>query len=424
MSKLKSMLLVSYFFPPIGMAGSARAYGLFRYLPEFGYQPYVVTVRDIVYPAYDTTLLSEEDESYIDRTESFDPSRLLWRIGRRKTPAPSHAKYLSEWITPDYKSLWTGFGIAAARKILDDQDIKIVMTTSPSPSAHIVGQALRKSCDVKWLADFRDMWVTKPIEDAYLRESQKVKCRKLLNGFRNSADHVTAVNNSIARYTKADTVITNAVDPLTVDLWDVNASSDTTDSRFRIGYLGTTDSADTIGVFVGALAGALKKRQSAPDILTVRFVGAVDEDMLRECFASAGLLQALECRGYLPRHSAIEALADVDALLVTIPEELSYVTPSKVFDCLVSGKPLIVIAPRDSELAGVAKESGERCFAKDEKAALQGYLEQLMDSKDKAGASRSSAEFVDEIARRRERHTWRAMAKSFADVFDGMLINK
>ncbi len=421
MAKPKPILIISYFFPPIGMAGSARAYGLFRHLPEFGYRPYIVTVKDIVYPAYDTTLLNASDERYIARTESLDPSRILWRLGSRKAPTPSLAGHLTKWITPDYKRLWVPFAIRAAKEIIARENIQLIMTTSPTPSAHIVGRSLCQECDVTWMADYRDMWVTQPIEVAYERESQIVQAQKLLKDFGKQATHVTAVNQSIRKYTGAQTIIPNGVDPLTSKLWNsANSSKTPTDKIFRIGYLGTTDSAETVACFVSALAEVINKQQLKAESVQVRFVGAVDEPMLRKSFAAVNLSQALECLGYMPRHQAIAALSDVDTLLVTIPQELSFVTPSKIFDCLVSAKPLIVIAPHGSELSNLAKSAGEHVFAQSEPELLQDYIAELLEQKAQNNPLRDSGTQLELRESRQKEYSWQTMAKRFAQVFDKM----
>ena len=421
MSELTPVALISYFFPPIGMAGSARAYGLFRYLPDYGYRPYVVTVKDIVYPAYDTTLLGEDDEQWIVRTGSLDPSRLLRLSGKRSASIRGHGSHLSRWITPDYKRLSVPFALRAARRVVTEKNVVLALTTSPTPSAHLIGAKLSQDSDIRWVADYRDMWVTRPIEGAYLRESQKAHCRKLLNETCDRADEVVAVNDSIAEYVGAGTVIPNGVDPQTADYWGVSTSSDTV---LRIGYLGTTDSAETITRLAIALSEALKLRGLNADAACVRFVGAVDTAMLQECFGLVGLEEALECAGYLPRQDAIKALADVDALLVTIPHDLPFVTPSKVFDCLVSGKPLIALAPDRSELAKIVHDAGERVFGEDERVSLTEYLSELLQAKKEHGVCRDDATRQELMQTRREKSSWREMAKKMACVFDDILGRK
>ena len=56
---MKKVLILSYYFPPLGMGGTQRAAKFAKYLPEFGWEPTVVTTLPIAYWAEDTSLLAE-----------------------------------------------------------------------------------------------------------------------------------------------------------------------------------------------------------------------------------------------------------------------------------------------------------------------------------------------------------------------------
>ncbi|MBN1894297.1 glycosyl transferase family 1, partial [bacterium] len=74
---MKRVLLVAYYFPPMGMGGVQRALKFAKYLPEFGWKASVLTVRETSYYARDESLLKEAKGADIIRTESFDPMRLF-----------------------------------------------------------------------------------------------------------------------------------------------------------------------------------------------------------------------------------------------------------------------------------------------------------------------------------------------------------
>ena len=43
MSSGKPVLLLAYHFPPDNASGSARPFRFYKYLPEYGYEPHVIT---------------------------------------------------------------------------------------------------------------------------------------------------------------------------------------------------------------------------------------------------------------------------------------------------------------------------------------------------------------------------------------------
>ena len=72
----KSVLIIAYYFPPLGLGGVQRMSKLAKYLPQFGYNVRVLTVKPICYPAYDQTLLEELPSSVeIYRSGSRDPAQ-------------------------------------------------------------------------------------------------------------------------------------------------------------------------------------------------------------------------------------------------------------------------------------------------------------------------------------------------------------
>ena len=411
------VLLLSYFFPPIGMAGAARAYALFRYLPEFGYRPHVITVKDIVYPAFDDTMLTGDDSQHITRTGSLDPSRLLRIAGRRRL-APGLARGRGAgWITPDYKRLWAPFAKRAAERFFKTHTCPLMITTSPPPSTHQIGLELKARYAVKWVADFRDVWFTRPIEEVYRSERQKEKCRSLLTQVQAHADDIVAVNKSVAAYVGARAVISNGADPETFVEWDRSARSD---GVYHIGYMGTTEDERAANVFVTALKDALDVTGVKPDDCRVVYVGAVDETTLQREFLQAGLIRSLEIQQYRSRREAVAALRDVDLLLVTVSDErLTHVTTSKVFDYLVSGKRICALVPENGELAALLQEEGECVFSPNNTEALKEFLVTELERK------RSNSEMYrvagETLNRRREKYSWRALAGQMARRLDGLM---
>ena len=62
MEKNKKVLLLAYYFPPAGGGGVQRVTKFVKYLPEYGWQPIVVTANDDCYIERDITLLNEISE--------------------------------------------------------------------------------------------------------------------------------------------------------------------------------------------------------------------------------------------------------------------------------------------------------------------------------------------------------------------------
>ena len=55
----KKVLLICYYFPPLGLAGVGRPLNLFKRLPRFGWDCHVLTVKPVTYWAYEPDLLDQ-----------------------------------------------------------------------------------------------------------------------------------------------------------------------------------------------------------------------------------------------------------------------------------------------------------------------------------------------------------------------------
>ena len=71
---MKRVLMITYYWPPAGGPGAQRVVKFARYLPEFGWEPIVVTVDGGEFPFLDTSLETDVPAStQIHRTRSWEP---------------------------------------------------------------------------------------------------------------------------------------------------------------------------------------------------------------------------------------------------------------------------------------------------------------------------------------------------------------
>jgi len=352
-SNNKNILLVAYYFPPLGMGGVGRPYALFRYLPDNGYNLYVLTVKDILYPQYDYSLLGENDESRIFRTGSLDPARLLYKLGKRKQSGsgyPGLSKKLPLYF-PDLKRGWISFAWRSLKKIISEKNIAAVITTSPPPSVNLLGLKMKRRFDIPWIADLRDFWFPLPIEKIYPDGFMKNYALKLKNDIMTKADAIVSVNNDIRRYFGGGEVIMNGSDQAVIDTWR-NAVALSADSLI-IGAFGTFNYLFPIVPLLKAVRQLIDKGEIASDKIKIIQVGHI-EDSLNQLIDKYALAANVEKRGYLPKIAAIESMLPTDVLYLGVNKFDDYnILPGRAFDCLVSGKPIIGAVPRGSDIANL-----------------------------------------------------------------------
>ena len=88
-SSKRNVLVIAYYFPPLGLSGVQRTLKFVKYLPQFGWQPTVLTVTPTGYYAQDYTLLDELHPHHVNivRVGSLDPNRLFRKKGIVKMPS-------------------------------------------------------------------------------------------------------------------------------------------------------------------------------------------------------------------------------------------------------------------------------------------------------------------------------------------------
>ncbi len=82
---MKKVLFITYYWPPSGKASLHWPLMMIKYLPQFGWQPSVLTVNEDTFSRPDESLLSEVDPSVkVVRTNSYEPFDIYKKFTGRK----------------------------------------------------------------------------------------------------------------------------------------------------------------------------------------------------------------------------------------------------------------------------------------------------------------------------------------------------
>ena len=87
--KMKNVLIITYYWPPAGGPGVQRILKFVKYLPQFGWQPIILTVNDGDYPAHDESLLKEISKNCkVYKSKTLEPFGLYKKFtGKQKNEA-------------------------------------------------------------------------------------------------------------------------------------------------------------------------------------------------------------------------------------------------------------------------------------------------------------------------------------------------
>ncbi len=360
---MKRVLLICYYFPPLGGAGVARPLALVKHLPRFDYRCDVLTVKPVAYRLYEPELLDSIPEARIYRSGSSDPQRLMYMLGMRRVKARTIEKGrpIADSFFPDSKIGWVRAAVRYGRTLLNNRDYHAIISTSPPISSHLVARKLHKEFHRPWIADFRDYWTVYKPEDLFAdRPLRRRKAKALLAAIKDEADAVTAVNDTVGEYVGAAQTIYNSFDEELAERW-----TEPSEKMFTIGVLGTINATTPIEPLLQAVA---RLRESEPELyesVRIRQVGRADRDALEARVKHHGLEGKVEMMGVRSRVETIRLLSEASLMYIGVATEKERgLSTGRIYTLLSSGRPILAWAPLGSEIRRLVEgsENGICCF--------------------------------------------------------------
>ncbi|MGZ4400798.1 MAG: glycosyltransferase family 4 protein [Gaiellaceae bacterium] len=413
---MAKLLLISFYFPPAGGVGVLRPLKFAELLPELGVETHVLAPDDPLWIHRDPELPLPRG-AQVHRARYLGPrGRLpaeelyglsgLPRAWRRATLAPRRL------LLPDENAPWLATALPAARRIVREHGIDVVLTTSPPTSVHLIGAALRRSTGVRWIADLRDSIVSKPdrrYERALVRAKERAHAWVAGLAARR-ADAIVAVTPTIAEEMRGLGARGEiALIPNGADFDDFDGLPYRPGERFRITHTGSFFGKRDPRPFLNALA--------AVDVpVTARFVGdfrAVDRAWVK----GLDLGDRLELTPFQPHAVATRLMRDSEALLLLLPYEGGRgldVPSGKLFEYLAARRPILAATPPEGAAAALVREADAGIVVPpDDEAATLSALEGLV-GRWQAGALADVA-LPEQVAARIDR---RARARELAALVE------
>jgi len=372
---MKKVLIITYYWPPSGGAGVQRWLKFAKYLPEFGWQPIILTVDPMYasYPQRDESLLSEVDPGcLVYTTKSFELYNLYKLIsGKKEVPYGGFANDSKEgifqkiskfmrgnFLLPDPRKGWNSYALKKAIELINQYNIDTVVTTSPPHSTQLIGLKLKQRFNLQWIADLRDPWTdiyyySQFNHTALARRIDKTYERKVVE----NADLLITVSEDVKRLFVEKSELSIAAKTIVIpngfDEDDFRMPTVPIEKRKIITYTGTISEAYDVDCLLSALS-CLDNRLKSE--LLIRFVGKVPPSVERK-FKATGL--ELELVGYVDHPKSIEYLFRSNLLLLVIPKVKNNrgILTGKFFEYLASHKPILAIGPTDGDLAGIIQET-------------------------------------------------------------------
>ncbi len=387
------VLIISYYWPPAGGPGVQRWLKFTKYLPEFGITPHVYLPKNPSYPILDNEMAAENLSGVvIVKRKIFEPYQIAsFFLGKKIQKISSgiisksanqsifekiFMRIRGNFFIPDARIFWIRPSVKFLSKYIKDHNITTIITTGPPHSLHVIGMKLRQKMEIRWIADFRDPWTTIGYQKSlqlseFAEQKHKVLERKVLQ----TADQIIVTSpTSKAEFSeitgKPIEVITNGYDEIE------NVMPPQMDKFFSISHIGSLLS-DRNPLFLWEIFQELKlELHSFSSDFKLKLIGSVSEEVL-ETIDLYGLKPNLLNIGYLSHKESISEQRKSQVLLLIEIDSIDTkcIIPGKLFEYLVSKRPIIAIGPEGSDIKSIVEKSETGIFVNySEKAILKTHI--------------------------------------------------
>jgi hypothetical protein len=370
----KKALIISYYWPPAGGPGVQRWLKFVKYLPDFDVEPIVYIPSNPNYPIIDESLMEDiPDGVKIIKQAIREPYKFAGFLSKKKSKTISKGiipKDKSQTIVdklllfirgnlfiPDARKQWISPSVQYLSTYISDYDIDTVITTGPPHSMHLIGLKLQEIENIKWIADFRDPWTTIGYhKQLKLTKKAKSKHIKLENDVLNRADQIVVTSHVTKREFEEKTkkpvaVITNGYDTMPSEKLEL-------DTKFSLAHIGSLLSRRNPEALWFVLKELIEENPSFACDFELNLVGFVSEDVLNS-IDSYGISSYVNKVGYVSHNESITHQKKSQLLLLIEIDDpdTRCIIPGKLFEYLVSERPIIALGPKGSDVERILTET-------------------------------------------------------------------
>jgi glycosyltransferase involved in cell wall biosynthesis len=417
---MKKVLIVAELF-----YASPRIPGLAKYLPEFGWQPILLT-----------TPLGEDPESNFGPSNDFKKNNEVVetfgytskQAARRnsRTRKLASKKYISSFKPamrflyrryseladyPDFEKGWIPFAVKKGEEVLQHDEIQAIISSSPPPSCQIIASKLKTQFNIPWIADFRDPW-TQSFNYSYSRLRKFFERRlevKTMSTVDSIVTPASLATQKMGRLHKGKSLytITNGFDPETVN----NGTSLT--KKFTITYTGQIypKKRDPLKLFI-AIKDLVDDGSIDRDDIEVRFYGQ-ENDLVTKNISKFGLSGIVTQFGIVPRLESTMRQRESQVLLLLNWEDpnVKEVYTGKIFEYLAALRPILSTGGFGNDVVeALLKETNSGIYCQTVETVKEGLRAMYRQYKEE-GKVRYCGD-VSEI----NKYSYREMAREFAEI--------
>jgi len=363
---MQRILLVSHVFPPLVAGGAPRMGQFARMLPDVGWEVTALTAK------HGIAIDSAEVAAIASRARIVEAWSPITSLSLRGKTVPKQGwkgrthrlarTILQAVVFPDREVGWFPQALVAGRRVLRDQRHDVVFASYGPGTNLLVGWRLAKEFRLPLVVDFRDLWSTLPMDVAFSTPIHRRLVRRLERAIVRDASRLVAVAPKMAEAlaTTHDLPasraisITNGFDPADIErVYDARTAGQ---RPFRLMYAGSVHAHYDFTPLWQALRALKDCGTISSSTFRVEFIG----NLGMEDPEHHGVADLVETRPFVARSMVFDELARADAFLVveTPGYYAEYGYAAKVFDYLLTGKPVVALVDLNGNTSRLLTHAG------------------------------------------------------------------
>lgn len=431
---MKRVLIISYYWPPVGGSGVQRWLKFAKFFPSLGWQPVVYTPENPEMALIDNTLLGDvPPQAEIVKRKIMEPyAWFRWFMRGKKHSKPnvqgqtinvlnddkhkSLKMRLVLWIranlfVPDPRCFWVKPSVKFLLKYLRQHPVDAMVSTGPPMSMHLIAMKLHRATGIRWVADFRDPWTginyfkNLPLLNCSRRKHFRLEKSVLLE-----ANDVVAVTSLMCSdFVEATRglcaankfhLIENGYDE------DDFVGDVVVDQDFTILHTGIFFAERNPTDFWDALRSLCDENPAFEQKLRIELMGQCDKKVLASIEA-AGLKKYLVNKGYVPHNevNTRQRQARLLILPISFEQEARSALSGKFFEYLATGIPIMAFGLHNGSLdLALTRTGAGKLFGENEVEQMKLFVLNVFEGTNPINRN------VEEI----RRFSRRELAKKFA----------
>ena len=369
---MQRVLIIALDYPPKASSASRRPFGLSKYLPEYGWEPVVLTISERGRNEDDHPGTKVIESDLLSKPRFI--ANLLDVIHKRHKETEVNDGYDSSsgtyyrpcdekrWITklrscllyPDrYFISWYRKAVKGYLQFATEFPVDAIISTAKPFTAHLIARRIKSRTQVPWVADFRDLWPHWEFyeNDTDYRSIKYLLDRILTRWVLSSADALVTVSpplkSMLRKRFRAKRVysIPNGFDPQ-----DYTDGIKPDPSMFLITYTGhvRTDCQDP-EILLRATSELVKTKNIDRRLIKVRFYGEITNELLRDIdkHAIKDVVQADGIRR--PRNDILPKQMESSLLIIfaALDPANTGTATGKIYEYLAAKRPILAIGKPD-----------------------------------------------------------------------------